>query len=539
MSWSDIDDVRDDLERALTAYDWMRAGGICDRLIRRAQRDDEPCPLRGALEILSALRRKRRFELIAPVAEAFTLSGQDAPEVRRLYAQSLIDRGLLLAPEPILHALSTGPLTEGNQVAEAHGLLGRLFKQRYVAMQGGGNRHARLFFERALSEYLQTYRLDPEAHYWHGINVVALVHRGRADGIPVRHMPDPDDLARDILDAVARTSTSPDPFALATRTEAFLALGDYQRAEEAALEYSRHPAADAFEVGSTLRQLEEIWRLTDTEPPGSTLLPILRAGRMRAEAGAVQAAPAEVDREIAKVHEARSQLEKVFGSDKTVTLQWYETGLSRTKSVARVERLSGKGHGTGWLVDAKDFFPGRTGRLLLTNAHVINATGSGGALTPDQARANFQGLKSVFEFDDAIVWSSPPEELDATFLAFRDGAPDAEPLPLASRKVRLTVPPPRIYIIGHPAGRDVELSLHDNKLLGSNERLLHYRTPTEGGSSGSPVFEEAAWKVVGLHHAGGWYQGLDGQTPPEYEANEGIPILAIQEATRRAASPPD
>jgi hypothetical protein len=226
----------------------------------------------------------------------------------------------------------------------------------------------------------------------------------------------------------------------------------------------------------------------------------------------------------------------MFGADRTVTLQWYEMGLQRTRSVARVERLNGKGHGTGWLVEARDFFADLTGPLLLTNAHVVNREGSGGALTPDQAQANFQGLKTVFEFEDEIVWTSPPEELDATFLRLRGGAPAAEPLPLASRKIRPGVPPPRIYIIGHPAGRDVELSLHDNKLLACNERLLHYRTPTEGGSSGSPVFEDSAWKVIGLHHAGGSYAGLDGKTPPEYEANEGIPILAIQEATRRAAS---
>ncbi len=537
MSWSEIGGIRNDLGAALSTYDWNLATQLCDELIRKTRQEVTPCPEAEAKDILAALRRKRRFELIAPLAEALVLSGQNAARIRRQYAQALIDQGFLLAAEPLLNTLVSEPLDGDSQVAEAHGLLGRIYKQRYVSANQPQNVYARGFFERALAEYLQTYRLDPSRHYWHGVNVVALLHRAEADGIPVENAPDPNRMARAILDTLGGASAPTDPFVLATRLEALLALGDDTAAEGAALEYSRHAEADAFEVGSTLRQLEEVWRLTNDTPPGSTILPVLRAARLRGENGAVAAAPANVEKEIARVQNARSQLEKNFGTDKTVTLQWYETGLQRTRSVARVERLSGKGHGTGWLVKAEDFFTDRRGPLLLTNAHVVNEDGSGGALTPDQAQANFQGLDTVLELEDEIVWSSPPGELDATFLAFRNGAPEAEAMPLSTRKVRLGVPPPRIYVIGHPAGRDLELSLHDNQLLGCNDHVLHYRTPTEGGSSGSPVFEEGAWKVIGLHHAGGWYAGLDGRTPPPYEANEGISILAVQEATRRASRP--
>jgi hypothetical protein len=45
------------------------------------------------------------------------------------------------------------------------------------------------------------------------------------------------------------------------------------------------------------------------------------------------------------------------------------------------------------------------------------------------------------------------------------------------------------------------------------------------------VFEADAWQVVGLHHAGGTFQRLDGGTPP-YDANEGISIRAIRDATK-------
>ena len=98
----------------------------------------------------------------------------------------------------------------------------------------------------------------------------------------------------------------------------------------------------------------------------------------------------------------------------------------------------------------------------------------------------------------------------------------------------MSEPPPRLYVIGHPGGGDLAFSLQDNFLLGSNDHLLHYRTPTEGGSSGSPVFEADDWRVVALHHAGDPnMKRIDGEGGT-YEANEGIAIRAIQQAVRES-----
>jgi len=534
MSWSDLPDVHKALGKALTAYDWPGAQAICRTLIGRMYEASDPCPEADAKAILAALRKKRRFELMTPVAEALILTGQNAPRVRRQYAQALIDQGLLVAPEPLLQTLASESFEGDSQVAEAHGLLGRLYKQRFVNAARSGNRYARAYFERALAEYLQTYRLDPANNYWHGINVVALLHRGRADRYPIHHAPDPDVLAREIQERLRYTDKSSEPFELATKVEVLVALRDFQGAQAAAVDYSNHPDADTFEVSSTLRQLEEVWRLTDGDPPGSTILPLLRAAKLRGENGSAQLTAQSVGPELSKVKKARAELERVLGTDNTVTLKWYETGLQRARSVARVERLNGKGHGTGWLVKASDFFPDRTGVLLLTNAHVVNPEASGDGLAPDQAQANFQSAGTVVSFKPAVVWTSPPDRFDATFLEFDGAPPPTDAMPLSTRKVRLSVPPPRLYIIGHPGGRDLELSLHDNKLLGCSDRLLHYRTPTEGGSSGSPVFEDTSWQVVGLHHAGGTFDRLDGGLPP-YEANEGIALRSIQDATRTNA----
>ena len=63
--------------------------------------------------------------------------------------------------------------------------------------------------------------------------------------------------------------------------------------------------------------------------------------------------------------------------------------------------------------------------------------------------------------------------------------------------------------------------------------FLHYRTPTEGGNSGSPVFstENDKWAVIGLHHAG--FDKVKGRPKLEGKpgtnfANEGVWIDSIR-----------
>src|SRR5262249_48840109 len=280
----------------------------------------------------------------------------------------------------------------------------------------------------------------------------------------------------------------------------------------------------------TIRQLTEVWQLTDREAPGSHLLPILRAGYLAQQGSVTACNPSNVVEEAARVGRAVADLEAIFGPDRMVTLKWYRRGLAQCNAVARVEKRNGKGHGTGWLVSAGDFIPGREGVLLMTNAHVVNANPNPYAIFPEDAQINFQAVGEVLDVDE-VVWASPIVELDAVLLALK-GHPSAKPLTLYPRPMVMADPPPRMYIIGHPAGRDLELSLQDNYLLALNERLLHYRTPTEPGSSGSPVFEPEDWRVVGLHHKGSEeLPRIDGQ-PGTYRANEAIATLAIQSATK-------
>jgi hypothetical protein len=73
--------------------------------------------------------------------------------------------------------------------------------------------------------------------------------------------------------------------------------------------------------------------------------------------------------------------------------------------------------------------------------------------------------------------------------------------------------------MGHPKGAELAISLYDNRLVQYCEPYVHYRSPTEGGSSGSPVFTRQ-WRVFALHH----------RTRPEQQVNEGVLFGPIKTA---------
>jgi hypothetical protein len=534
MSWSDATDIERALASALRAYDWSGAQGVIASLVDRLYHEADPLPRDAAERALLALRRKRRFNMLARLAEALMRTGQDSPLVRRHYAQALVDRGLRVAPEMVLEALAASPSTDPVERAEAHGLLGRIYKQLYVAARTTRGGRAPAFLSRAIAEYRWGYDIAPAEHHWHAVNVAALTVLAARDGVSLSDAVDPASLARDILARLdgrlhGGPARSERPHDVATRMEAWLVLGQPHDAQHAALDYVSHPDTDSFEAAGTLRQLTEVWMLTSDLPPGSTILPLIQSAQLRGEGGAVGLE--SLVQEIDTVQRARKTLERVFGDDRTQTIQWYEEGLKRARSVARIERPNGRGHGTGWLVDAAEFLPGRQGVLMLTNAHVVNAEG-GQALLPEQARANFQGAREIVAFD-RVEWSSPVSKLDATLLSFSAPPKGIDIIPLSRSALKLQSPPQRVYIMGHPGGRDLEFSLHDNRLLACSASHVHYRTPTEGGSSGSPVFDSEGWQAVALHHAGSESMARLDDPRATYRANEGILIGAIREESRK------
>lgn len=541
MPWNDAAALETRLRVALDSFDWPTGEVISHELLTRIRSSKELIPESTAKTVLYNLRRKQCFSLMAMLAEAMIKSGLQSPQIRRQYAQALIDQGNLEAPEPILQSIIQDSQGITGEEYEARGLLGRLFKQHYINNQDAQSPANRANLERALKEYLYVYRLSNN-RVWHGINVVAISARASRDGFAPAGLPDTKAVAQEILATLEekeKQATEPLPaYDLATRLEAYVALDRQMECMDTALRYVECGDADAFEINSTLRQLTEVWQLNESELPGSQLLPILKAGHLKKKGGVINQNLQQVRDESKKVNAALKDLQAVFGEDRMVTLKWYRKGLDQCNSVARIERLNGKGLGTGWLVNASDFFSDRAGLLLMTNGHVITDVldpfENEYAITPDEANANFQALGSehVYPLGD-VVWTSPPEpdKFDATFVSIK-GDPPAKPLTIHTKPVQMAQPTPRLYIIGHPGGRDLEISLQDNYLLACTDKFLHYRTPTEHGSSGSPVFEPDDWRVVALHHKGSsTMDRLDGQAGT-YEANEGIAMLAIKKALK-------
>lgn len=167
--------------------------------------------------------------------------------------------------------------------------------------------------------------------------------------------------------------------------------------------------------------------------------------------------------------------------------------------------------------------------LLLTNWHVLhdkagnratNVTaefgyeddGAGGIITPTLISCDINNINSNRSDDWGIIQVAQP--LDESI-----------PIVKLSDAVDPVVSSPA-YIIQHPGGARKRIGFIRNQVSYFDERVVHYLTDTQAGSSGSPVFN-ADGKLIALHHAGGQPQEILGKTPTK--KNEGIRISRIIE----------
>ena len=232
-----------------------------------------------------------------------------------------------------------------------------------------------------------------------------------------------------------------------------------------------------------------------------------------------------------RLADADAHLEKVLGIERYRSLTWYRNGLLRCRAVARIENLNEDGIGTGFLVKGAALHESLPARVLVTNGHVVPE-----GLDPRNAVVAFHGLDADTLGSNRFRvlgrwWYEPSSspQLDTTVLEL-DAYPErVEPIPLAPQLPELT-PTTRAYVIGHPRGlQQPQFSLQDNLVLDHDDTRLHYRSPTEGGSSGSPVFDNQ-WQLIGLHHAGGFAMPRLNGEAGTYPANEALIIGAIRNA---------
>lgn len=536
----DIDLSMDDgaLVRAICSaaddLDRPRAKTLSEELIRRVRASQDQLPEKDARKVLESLRQQRYFDLMDRLADALIQSGIDDARVRRAYVQALVDLGSRTAAVSILSDLVDSTAADPNEHCEALGLLGRTYKQLYVDARAPALERNRALLRKALESYRDAVGGKPEVNTWPAINMVALLKRARRDRVEIGGTwPSPDDLASRIFDTIDAKEPPVPRWDMATALEACVALGRVQDASDWANRYVES-GAEAFELGSTLRQLEEVWQLDTTSEMGAAVLPLLRNGLLHKDKGFFTVTPEEVRQPV-------ESLEKVLGSDYFQTITWYRNGLARAQAVARIGRDASRGDGTGFLVRGRDLHESLGDELLLlTNAHVISDRPEHKPAVPNFADAGVifeaaggDGAKKEYRIRE-VVGRSGPSEYDFALVRL-DPAFSCDP-PVVPYELAADLPAndgkQRVYIIGHPGGGTLSFSMQDNLLLDHDERLLHYRAPTEGGSSGSPVFN-GQWRLIGLHHAGYTSVARLNRKGGVYAANEGISIFAIREELKK------
>jgi hypothetical protein len=498
-----------------------------------------------AKALVEELRNAREYARMGRLAEAVSRHDPDDPTNRRLYAQYLIDTGHATVAIDVLRVLARRLPASHPERAEAAGLIGRAYKQIFFDAGDKSTGVSREALKAAIAAYRAPYEDNP-ANTWHGINLLALLTRARRLGVRVPGSPEPRALAQRLVATLDGTPPDArDEWFLPTRAEASLGLDDWNAVEAAVHAYVADEHARAFQVASTLRQFTEIWDLEREDSRGRDLVNILRARLAQLPGGALDLTPAQVQRVREAPAPSNQQLQAVLGAEGTRTYQWWKTGLDRAVGVAAVRATLGGRIGTGFLVRGADLgLPAGDELFVLTNAHVINPVGAAPGIRPDEAEVVFEasGVQDPFPVQE-IVWTSPVEAHDATLVRLARPVTGILPLPVA-RALPLLDEGPRVYVIGHPGGRELAFSFQDNELIDHEGPpagkppiphvwRLHYRAPTEGGSSGSPVFNAGLWQVVALHHSGGriGMRCLNGK-PGTYAANEGISILSIAEAIR-------
>jgi V8-like Glu-specific endopeptidase len=247
------------------------------------------------------------------------------------------------------------------------------------------------------------------------------------------------------------------------------------------------------------------------------------------------------------------QLQAILGSGGQAAYKWWSQGVLSAQSVGVISNLAGRRMGTGFLVRGGDFIPALGDELIvMTNAHVVSDPPVEEALEVDIACIVFEAVDIQREYKfKKVLWQSGLEGCDCTLLRLQEQPAGIKPLEISKT---MTIPPiprpegaarPLVYVIGYPGGRELTFSFQDNDLLdheappaGTPPKpgvcYFHYRAPTEGGSSGSPVFEAEVWRVIALHHAGGKdRRKLNGKAGTE-PANEGIWIQSIVKAAGAA-----
>jgi hypothetical protein len=158
------------------------------------------------------------------------------------------------------------------------------------------------------------------------------------------------------------------------------------------------------------------------------------------------------------------------------------------------------------------------GPLFLTNSHVISLDPADEApLRPLQTEIEFTRLNGRPRVRlGELVYSSHRIEMDISILRII-APPDSGRLELCPALPKIGgTSMQRVYVVGHPKGQELAVSLYDNSLAEYSQQYVRYRSPTEEGNSGSPVLDRQL-SCFAVHH----------RALKEKQLNEGIALEAV------------
>jgi endonuclease G len=281
------------LATAMGRQDFNRAEMLIHAFSRRVAARSAPYDSAVAEADLDTLRSKGQFSLMRDYAAAVVQSGSGDFRLRRQLGQALIELGELESAEEMLRGIVRDAPVIHNESLEARGLLGRLNKQRYVRAEGPAAGRAWLLA--AIEAYRTVFDGDNK-HTWHGVNAASLILRAVRDGISGPSANDARRIAQATLERIAerQTATARENLSnpakasardgaelaawdYASRVEALIGLGRFDEASNALDDYLDHPAMNAFEVGSTFRQFDEVLQLSGSDEGGALLERLRRA----------------------------------------------------------------------------------------------------------------------------------------------------------------------------------------------------------------------------------------------------------------------
>ncbi|MEM1144724.1 MAG: trypsin-like peptidase domain-containing protein [Pseudomonadota bacterium] len=200
--------------------------------------------------------------------------------------------------------------------------------------------------------------------------------------------------------------------------------------------------------------------------------------------------------------------------------------ISSLPSSSRISQLSrGVAHlqisgsvCTGFLIDSD---------LLMTNEHCVVQRGR------EVSATNIQVFMDYYRSGDRGALSAVGQEYvlidkNLDFAVVRLNRRLGERYPILSLSPSIPSEMRSVKVIQHPKGRSKEVSRRNSRVvrLMPRQNVVHYRADTQGGSSGSPVFDLNGDAVIALHHVGS----------PSGGFNEGVLMSSIIERMQQAAT---